>query len=119
MSVRSAPTLDFFFVQYCLRLIWITLTRQYSDASDVVPVWSIQHCINYFHHKKCLLAVGQHYTGKNLVQCSPRKKCSTGKNPVQCCFNTFGTNIQVNTLCNVTQEIPDNISQEKTQCNVV
>ena len=57
------------FVQFCRRRT--TLTRQYSYASIVVPVWSIQHCIGYFLHKSCLLAMGQYYTGKNLVKCCP------------------------------------------------
>ena len=73
-----------FLVQFCLRHIWKTLTRQYSYASNVVPVWSIQHCKGYFLHKSYLLAMGQHYTGKNLVQCCPKgsRQQSTGKNPV-------------------------------------
>ena len=30
----------------------------------VVPVWLIQH-LGYFHHKSCLLDMGQHCTGNN------------------------------------------------------
>ena len=49
-------------------------------------------CIGYFPHRSCLLAMDQHCTGKNLVQCCPRvsRQHCTGKNPVQCCVNTLG-----------------------------
>ena len=87
------------------------LSQTYLDNTDqtiflcnVVPVWSIQHCKGYFLHKSCLLAMGQRFTGKNLVQCWPRdsrQQCTgkilfhfvstllgqhgTGKNLVRCC----------------------------------
>ena len=54
-------------VQCCIRRIWATLTRQYSNAV-FAPAWSIQHCIGYFSHKSCLFTMGQHCTGDFLVQ---------------------------------------------------
>ena len=78
------------------------LSQKYLDntdqtiflCNDVVPVWLI-HCIGYFLHKSCLLVIGQHYTGKNLVQCCPRGSSQrrTGKNPVQCCLITLRTTL--------------------------
>ena len=68
------------------------LSQTYLDNIDetiflcnVVRLWSIQHCIGYLLHKSCLLAIGQHYTGKSLVQCCPRgsRQQCTGKNLVQ------------------------------------
>ena len=44
--------------------------------------------------------------------------CITEKNPVQCSLNTTGTIFLRNTLCNVVQKAPDNITQEKIQCNI-
>ena len=42
------------------------------------------------------------------------------KNPVQCYLNTFGTTLhRKKTLCNVVQEAPDNMAQEKVLCSVV
>ena len=59
-------------MQCCLRRIWATLTRQYSNAM-FAPAWSTQHCIDYFSHKSCLFAMGQHYKDDFLVHCWRRK----------------------------------------------
>ena len=95
LSAQGQYCTSNFLVQYCLRRTWTTLTRQYSYASNVVPVWSIQHCIGYFLHKSCLLDMSQHYNGKNLVQCCQRcsRQQCTGKSSVQCCLNTLGTTL--------------------------
>ena len=60
-----------FLVQCCLRRIWRTLTSWLDNIPVQVPEWSIQHCIGYFPHKSCLLAMGQHCTGDFLVQSRP------------------------------------------------
>ena len=84
-------------------------------------------------HKKmlcnfALILLGQHCTGKNLMQCclkGSRQHCIR-KNSVQCCLNTLGTTLhrtkpyaQDKTLCNVVREAPDNTVSEKVLCNVV
>ena len=42
---------------------------------NTVLAWSMQHCIGYFPHKSCLLAMDKHYIGDFLVQCWPRQSC--------------------------------------------
>ena len=73
MSVCSGPTLYKLFSR-------AMLSHKYLDNIDwtiflcnVVPARSIQHCIGYFPHKSCLLAMGQHFTGDFFVQCWPRQ----------------------------------------------
>ena len=84
----------------------------------------MQHCIGYFTKKGCLLTMGQHCKGKNLVQCYPkgsRQHC-TGKNLVQCCLNTLGTTLHkygTNILGNIVLGAPDNIAKEKLLFNIV
>ena len=38
-----------------------------------IPAWSIQHCIGYFPHKSCLLAMSKHCIVDFIVQCWPRQ----------------------------------------------
>ena len=40
--------------------------QHWLDICNVVPSLSIQHCIGYFPHQSCLLAMDQHWTGKTL-----------------------------------------------------
>ena len=95
MSVRSAPTLAKYFLCTMLSQTYLGNIDWTIFLCNVVPVWSIQHCIGYFLHKSCVLAMGQHYTGKNLVQCYPRgsRQQFAGENPVKCYLNTLGTTL--------------------------
>ena len=84
-------------------------------------MWLI-HCIGYFLHKSCLLVIGQHYTGKNLVQCLSKRLQTTMHRKKPCSMLSYHSqdNIaQVKTLCNVVLEAPDNNAQEKILFNVV
>ena len=64
-----------------------------------------------------LIPLGQHYTGKNPIQCCPwgsRQQC-TGKNPVQYCLNTLGTLHRLKPYAMLSLLSWDNIAQEKIQ----
>ena len=43
-----------------------------AHHSQFLASSSTLHCIGYFSHKSCLLAMGQHCTGNFLAQCWPR-----------------------------------------------
>ena len=72
-----------FSVKTCLRALGQHCTSNFQTYLDhidqkiflcnVVPAWSIQHCIGYFPQKSCLFAMGQHCTVDFLVQRWPRK----------------------------------------------
>ena len=95
MSVRSAPTLAKYFLCTMLSQTYLGNIDWTIFLCNVVPVWSIQHCIGYFLPKGCLLAIGHHYTGKNFAQCCPRgsRQQCTGRNPVRCGLNTLETTL--------------------------
>ena len=62
-----------------------------------------------------LIPLGQHYTGKNPIQCCPwgsRQQC-TGKNPIQYCLNTLGTLHRLKPYTLLSLLSWDNIAQEK------
>ena len=66
--------------------------------------------------------MGQRFTGKNLVQCWPRdsRQQCTGKILFHFVSTLLGQHCTgKETLYDVVQETPDNIAQEKTQCNAV
>ena len=96
MSVRPAQHwTSIFFVCAILSQTYLDNIEQTILQCNVIPVWSIQHFMDYFLHKSCLLVMGQYYSGKNYVQCCPkdsRQQC-TGKNPVQCCLSILGTTL--------------------------
>ena len=51
------------FVRKKTYLLTYLLTYLDNIPMQCVPAWLIQHCIVYFPHKSCLLAMGQHSKG--------------------------------------------------------
>ena len=72
--------------------------------------------------KVILIHLGQHFTVKNFVLCCPRgsRQYSTGKDPLQCRFNTLGTTLPRQKSCSMLSSYSwDNLVQVKNLCNFV